>query len=252
MVSELTRPVDPEFATNYEIGMKWENDDHRLRFNPTMFYTTYKDAQRAVNIHHRTKPGGATFQETVFYNAAEGGGQGRRTRVPGADHGCVPHPGATRPTSTRKLQRVRHPPAGGHRPGDGRDDSGVRRRTSPACRCRVRRSSWARSRASTRSDLDSGADVDIHRRVLSRRQEPVLHLGRGSPVRRVPRREEPAQCCGDVHRRRRQVVRPRVRQEPDGRALSHRSASRSPRCGRTRSGARRATSAWKWAMHFGH
>ena len=27
MVSELTRPVDPEFATNYEIGMKWESED---------------------------------------------------------------------------------------------------------------------------------------------------------------------------------------------------------------------------------
>ncbi len=69
MVAELTRPVDPEFATNYEIGMKWESDDSRYRFNPTVFYTTYKDAQRAVNII--TEKNGAQFQETVFYNAAE-------------------------------------------------------------------------------------------------------------------------------------------------------------------------------------
>ena len=69
MVSELTRPVDPEFATNYEIGMKWESDDRRYRFNPTVFYTTYEDAQRAVNII--TEQNGAQFQETVFYNAAE-------------------------------------------------------------------------------------------------------------------------------------------------------------------------------------
>jgi iron complex outermembrane receptor protein len=69
MVAELTRPVDPEFATNYEIGMKWESADSRFRFNPTVFYTKYEDAQRAVNII--TVKNGAQFQETVFYNAAE-------------------------------------------------------------------------------------------------------------------------------------------------------------------------------------
>ena len=70
MVSELTRPVDPEFATNYEIGMKWESEDSRFRVNPTVFFTTYDDAQRAVNIL-TVNEAGATFQETVFYNAAE-------------------------------------------------------------------------------------------------------------------------------------------------------------------------------------
>jgi iron complex outermembrane receptor protein len=70
MVSELTRPVDPEFATNYEIGMKWESEDSRFRLNPTVFYTKYEDAQRAVNII-TVNQAGATFQETVFYNAAE-------------------------------------------------------------------------------------------------------------------------------------------------------------------------------------
>ena len=35
-----------------------------------MFYTKYEDAQRAVNIITENASG-ATFQETVFYNAAE-------------------------------------------------------------------------------------------------------------------------------------------------------------------------------------
>ena len=70
MVSELTRPVDPEFATNYELGVKWESEDSRFRFNPTVFFTKYEDAQRAVNIITENQSG-ATFQETVFYNAAE-------------------------------------------------------------------------------------------------------------------------------------------------------------------------------------
>jgi iron complex outermembrane receptor protein len=69
MVSELTRPVDPEFATNYELGFKFESENQRLRFNPTIYYTEYDDAQRAVNII--TERGGAQFQETVFYNAAK-------------------------------------------------------------------------------------------------------------------------------------------------------------------------------------
>jgi len=69
MVSELTRPVDPEFATNYELGFKYTSPNNRIRFNPTLFFTKYDDAQRAVNIV--TVKDGAQFQETVFYNAAE-------------------------------------------------------------------------------------------------------------------------------------------------------------------------------------
>jgi len=69
MVPELTRPVNPEFATNYELGFKYQSPSGRWRLNPTVFYTEYEDAQRAVNII--TEKGGAEFQETVFYNAAE-------------------------------------------------------------------------------------------------------------------------------------------------------------------------------------
>jgi iron complex outermembrane receptor protein len=69
MVSALTRPVNPEYATNYELGFKFESANKRLRFNPTVFYTNYSDVQRAVNII--TVKNGAQFQETVFYNAAK-------------------------------------------------------------------------------------------------------------------------------------------------------------------------------------
>jgi iron complex outermembrane recepter protein len=69
MVPSLTRPVDPEFATNYELGFKYEAPSGRWRINPTVFFTEYEDAQRAVNII--TEKDGAEFQETVFYNAAE-------------------------------------------------------------------------------------------------------------------------------------------------------------------------------------
>jgi len=69
MVAGLTRPVDPEYATNYELGLKYESESGRFRFNPTVFLTQYEDAQRAVNII--TTKAGAEFQETVFYNAAE-------------------------------------------------------------------------------------------------------------------------------------------------------------------------------------
>ncbi len=69
LVPELTRPVNPEFARNYELGFKTEWMDKRVRFNPTIFFTKYTDAQRAANVI--TVKQGAQFQETVFYNAAE-------------------------------------------------------------------------------------------------------------------------------------------------------------------------------------
>jgi iron complex outermembrane receptor protein len=50
--------------------MKWESEDHTIRFNPTIFFTEYEDAQRAVNIP-AIKPDGSSFQETVYYNAAK-------------------------------------------------------------------------------------------------------------------------------------------------------------------------------------
>jgi iron complex outermembrane receptor protein len=69
LVPELTRPVNPEFATNYEIGFKTQWFDNRLRVNPTIFYVKYSDAQRAANV--QAAKNGAQFQETVFFNAAK-------------------------------------------------------------------------------------------------------------------------------------------------------------------------------------
>jgi iron complex outermembrane receptor protein len=63
-----TEPYDPEFATNYEIGLKMELFNRRLRLNPTVFYVEYEDAQRAVVQVLPTTP---PFQETRFVNAAE-------------------------------------------------------------------------------------------------------------------------------------------------------------------------------------
>ena len=67
--SSIARPVNPEFATNYELGMKSQWLNNRLRVNPTIYYVKYSDAQRAANI--TAVNNGATNQETVFYNAAE-------------------------------------------------------------------------------------------------------------------------------------------------------------------------------------
>ncbi len=69
LVPELTRPVNPEYATNYELGFKFESENKRLRINPTFFMTKYSDVQRAVNI--LTVKSGSQFQETVFFNAAK-------------------------------------------------------------------------------------------------------------------------------------------------------------------------------------
>lgn len=41
-------PFDPEFAWNYEIGVKTEWFDRRLRLNASLFYTDYKDLQVSV------------------------------------------------------------------------------------------------------------------------------------------------------------------------------------------------------------
>jgi iron complex outermembrane receptor protein len=65
----ITRPVNPEFATNVEIGFKTQWFDNRLRVNPSFFMVKYKDAQRAANV--TAVKGGAAFQETIFYNAAK-------------------------------------------------------------------------------------------------------------------------------------------------------------------------------------
>ena len=65
----ITRPVDPEFATNLEIGLKTQWLNNRVRFNPTVYQVKYSDAQRAANVNAVTA--GVGTEETVFYNAAK-------------------------------------------------------------------------------------------------------------------------------------------------------------------------------------
>ncbi len=63
---------DPEFATNYEIGVKSSLAEDRVRLNATYFHVNYEDFQRSTVV---SVPGTA-FQETRTFNAAEVDAQG--------------------------------------------------------------------------------------------------------------------------------------------------------------------------------
>ncbi|MCG8379760.1 MAG: TonB-dependent receptor, partial [Proteobacteria bacterium] len=60
-----TAPIDPEFATSIEFGIKADLFDDRVRVNVVYFDVTYSDAQRQLNATT------GNFQETRFFNAAE-------------------------------------------------------------------------------------------------------------------------------------------------------------------------------------
>ena len=64
------RPIDPEFAKSFEIGLKTDLFDNRVRMNIVYFDVRYDDAQRQLNATFAL-PGGGTFQETLFFNAAK-------------------------------------------------------------------------------------------------------------------------------------------------------------------------------------
>jgi len=63
---------DPEFARNYEIGIKTTLLDERMRLNATYFNVNYEDFQRSTVV---SVPGTA-FQETRTFNAADVDAQG--------------------------------------------------------------------------------------------------------------------------------------------------------------------------------
>lgn len=65
-------PYDPEFATNYEVGIKTTLADGRVRFNATYFFVNYEDFQRSTVV---SVPGTA-IQETRTFNAADVDAQG--------------------------------------------------------------------------------------------------------------------------------------------------------------------------------
>ncbi len=64
------RPVDPEIADSFELGLKMDLLDNRLRINTVLFNVEYKDAQREF-VGEIPLGGGLSFQETRFFNAAE-------------------------------------------------------------------------------------------------------------------------------------------------------------------------------------
>jgi iron complex outermembrane receptor protein len=67
------QPYDPETADSYEIGMKWDGLDSRLRVNLTGFWIDYANQQVAII---RSSSGSGGGQETVTDNAANARSKG--------------------------------------------------------------------------------------------------------------------------------------------------------------------------------
>ncbi len=65
---EAAKATKPETADSFELGMKSEFFDRRLRFNLTGFYVKYKDMQRELNVPITVN--GQSNQVTRFVNAA--------------------------------------------------------------------------------------------------------------------------------------------------------------------------------------
>ena len=70
-------PVNPEVVTLYEVGVKSELFDRRLRLNASLFNQDYKDIQLRSGTMQLCGPAGCTFG-TVLFNAAT-------SRMKGAD-----------------------------------------------------------------------------------------------------------------------------------------------------------------------
>jgi iron complex outermembrane receptor protein len=64
------KPTNPEKADSFEVGMKSELWDRRLRLNEALFYVQYKDAIRQVVVPV-TNANGQPGEETLFRNAAK-------------------------------------------------------------------------------------------------------------------------------------------------------------------------------------
>jgi len=61
-------PYDPEKLDNFEVGIKSEWFDRRLRFNASLYFMNYKDKQEELSVPVETE--GGTGQQTLFINAA--------------------------------------------------------------------------------------------------------------------------------------------------------------------------------------
>jgi len=69
-------PFDPEYADNYELGLKSELFDRRLRLNIAAFYMDYSDLQVTQFEQIGTLPGGTPLASAVVRNAADAVTQG--------------------------------------------------------------------------------------------------------------------------------------------------------------------------------
>ncbi len=63
-------PTNPEKADSFELGLKMELDDRRIRLNEALFYVQYKDAIRQV-VTPVTNANGTVGEDTLFHNAAK-------------------------------------------------------------------------------------------------------------------------------------------------------------------------------------
>ncbi|MEN3950903.1 TonB-dependent receptor [Iodidimonas sp. SYSU 1G8] len=66
--TQTCQPYDQERADSYEVGMKWDGLDNRLRVNLTGFWMEYADQQVGII---RSSAGSGGGQETVTDNAAD-------------------------------------------------------------------------------------------------------------------------------------------------------------------------------------
>ncbi len=70
ITADEKKPTNPEKANSFELGMKSEFADHRLRLNEALFYVQYIDAIRQVVVPV-TNANGKPGEETLFRNAAK-------------------------------------------------------------------------------------------------------------------------------------------------------------------------------------
>src|SRR3546814_14172824 len=68
-VAAAAQPTDPEIADSFEVGLKSQFLDNRVRFNLTGFYVDYTDVQQQLNVPLDVN--GQQFQVTRFVNAAK-------------------------------------------------------------------------------------------------------------------------------------------------------------------------------------
>jgi iron complex outermembrane receptor protein len=72
---------DPEIIENWEIGIRADLLDRRLRANITYFDTSWNDIQLATSVFHTRIPSHPALTETSIQNAADGFAKGIETEI---------------------------------------------------------------------------------------------------------------------------------------------------------------------------